>query len=85
MALRASARASGASSAILDQFWIILHREITVYMVHWTCDRLNPESVFENPPMFGPLKMAAGPAHGLSSNQRPAFDPRDALDDSCLQ
>ena len=40
---------------------------------------LIPRVCLKIPPMFGPLKMAARPARGLSSNQRPAFVPRDAL------
>ena len=46
---------------------------------------LIPRVYLKIPPMFGPLKMPAGPARGLSCNQRPALVPRDALDDSSLQ
>ena len=42
-------------------------------MVHWTCNRLNPERAFENPADVWPFK------NGLLSNQRPVFVPRDAL------
>ena len=46
---------------------------------------LIPRVHLKIPLMFGPLKMAAGSVLGLSANQRPAFVPCDALDDSCLQ
>ena len=40
---------------------------------------LIPRVHLKIPPMYGPLKMAAEPARGLLSNQRPAFVPRDLL------
>ena len=65
----------GLNFAVILQFTRFIGRVID----------LIPSVRLKIPLMFGPLKMAAGPARGLSSNQRPAFLPRDALDDSCLQ
>ena len=72
---RPSWTSPGLNFAVILQFTRFIGRVID----------LIPSVRLKIPPMFGPLKMAAGPARGLSSNQRPAFVPRDALDDSCLQ